>query len=660
MLYRGAAFHEVVSQMSDSQKPTEEAPPHLQQKELTEFLESLQRIFKIGTYYPAGHSVLDQAVHLFQHNLQKISVAKRSASIESQGEIMLVEGRELVVLSSAVRELQKLFRDLGIGRVEIDRTISLADLQQFARTLLLGRSQLHSVKQFTPAKIVDIPSSMRLVQKEFLVDEASIFIESRSDEEGQNIESIFQLLADQGLDRGQITRCRDFLNSLTKRFTSRPMSLRGLPAVSWHDVCDLLVKVVSTACHPGDQSGKTFAHNDLNALSAIFNGLRQELVDQESRDTINLLVTVFNRGHLANQSVVAGADDKKKGLRATDNATDMTIFELQEYVRINSSDARIIEKIKQVVRHDELALLLQLLQYRQDAEVAEGIRRAIRNILATSLSPREVDVLIKGVLALTQCQETELFSEGAAFLALQMRNTKNYSPMPFLVMLCNQLQPAFKIRIWPTVVNEMLATGRQVEQQRLFAELASVAAELPVDAIREQLQELEKMDALMERKIAVDIFDPEAKSAYPLYAVLLKTSMRMPIASRVLSSLGAAPQDWLIEAVAPLLQLGKQEHMNFLYAYLTVAGQNILPVRLRVMAGNLVIEQLPELGEAERNEDWVLKTIAGTGQMQVEGTRELLERIIVEKKMVVVPKWPASCRRAAALTLKNLKRKPLG
>lgn len=604
--------------------------------------------------------MLDQAVHNFQHNLQKISQSKKSARIDFQGETLLVEGQELVELSSAVRELQRLCRDLGIGRIEIDQAISTADLLQFSRALLRGRSQLHSVKHFTQAKFLDVPASIKVIQKEFLVDEAAVFTEGRSDEEGQSLDSIFQLLADQGLDQGQITQCRDFLNSLAKKFANQPMNLKGLPAVSWHDVRKLLVKVVSSANHIGDESGKVFGHNDLNALSAIFNGLQQELGDQESRNTINLLVSMFNRGHLVKQPETKEADDKKKGLRSKDSATDLTISQLQAFVRDNGSDSRIIEKIKQVDRRDELAILLQLLQYRQEGEAGEGIRRSIRHILTTSLSPREVDVLIKGVLELTQCPDPGRFSEAVAFLAVQLRNTANYSSQPFLVMLCHQLQPAFKQLIWPTVVNEMLAAGLQPEKRRLFAELASVAAELPVKAMREQRQALEDLDALKDRKIAAEVFDPEVRIAYPLYAVLMETSMRMPIASRVLSGLKAAPPDWLIEAVAPLLQLNEPKHLKFLYAYLTVAQQNIQSVGLRVMAGNLVVDLLPELGEAERNEEWVVKTIAATGQMQVEGTRDLLERIVAEKKMMVVPKWSTPCRRAATQALKNLKRRPLG
>ena len=59
------------------------------------------------------------------------------------------------------------------------------------------------------------------------------------------------------------------------------------------------------------------------------------------------------------------------------------------------------------------------------------------------------------------------------------------------------------------------------------------------------------------------------------------------------------------------------------------------------------------------DEAWVVKTIRATPQMQVEETRALLERIIAEKRMYIVPKWPNGCRQAATAALEQLKRRPL-
>ena len=92
----------------------QEAPPHLSQKKLVEFLESLHRIFKIGIYYPAGHAVLDQAAEQFQRNLTDVVDTRRSVIIELRGDSILVEQVELLKPTRAVEEFRKLLNDLGI------------------------------------------------------------------------------------------------------------------------------------------------------------------------------------------------------------------------------------------------------------------------------------------------------------------------------------------------------------------------------------------------------------------------------------------------------------------------------------------------------------------------------------------------------------------
>ena len=161
------------------------------------------------------------------------------------------------------------------------------------------------------------------------------------------------------------------------------------------------------------------------------------------------------------------------------------------------------------------------------------------------------------------------------------------------------------------------------------------------------------------KKIAEDIFDPRLKNALPLYPFLLETSMKRPIGTRILKSLAADPPDWLIEAVAPLLQLEIPQHIKFLQTYLLAAQQDYFPINLRVAAGSLVVRHLSEISEQQRREAWVVKTIQAIPEMQVEETRQLLVRITEEKHMVILPKWPNGCRRAAAEALKSLKRRPL-
>lgn len=646
--------------MSEQQQSANKAATPRPQKVLVDFVEALHRIIKIGTYYPQGHAALDRAAHLFQHSLQKIAEDKKSAGIELKGTSIVVEDQAITLNSPALTEVKTLFRDLGIGRIEIDRAVPLKDLLQLIRTLLQHRSQLQGVKQFTKARLVDLPATVRVLQQEFLVDQAAILRENSDDESSQGLEAVFVALEEQGLSHQQISQCRTFLHSLAEKFTAQPIRLKGLPAISWNDVRKLLTKIVGSGFQFSQDSGKGVSHNDLNALSAIFDGLRQELDDQEDRETISLLVSAFNQGQLARKPAATNEANGKRGLRAKDKGTDLTIGEIQTFVHDHAATENPTITIRQVDRCDELAILLQMMQFPQENEATEGLQRGLRDILAVSLSPRMVSVLIKGLLHLSELARGERLEEAVAFIARQLRGSTTFSSLAFLVMLCRQLQPEEIELLWTTIINELLAVGRTAEEGPVFAELARQAASIPSQAMRNQSLQLEGIDTIKERKVATNIFDPEIKAAYPIYAILLETSLRTPIASRVLDGLKATPSDWLIAALAPLLDPSQPRHLQFLHAYLHVAHLPRFPVTLQVTAGKLVVERLPGLEEATRSEPWVAKTIEATSQLHVEGTRELLERVISEKKMVVVPKWPSPCRQAASLALQRLKNKPMG
>jgi hypothetical protein len=178
----------------------QESQSHLSQKRLVEFLESLHRIFKIGIYYPAGHTVLDQAAEQFQRNLTVVADSKRSVIIEARGEAISVEQIAIEKPTKAVEEFRRLLADLGIWTMEIDHGIRLAELLQLVKGLLLGRSQLQGKKDFTIGELQDLPSSVKIRQKEFMIDESSIIVGGGDDDdEGHGLNSVFEILAEQGL-----------------------------------------------------------------------------------------------------------------------------------------------------------------------------------------------------------------------------------------------------------------------------------------------------------------------------------------------------------------------------------------------------------------------------------------------------------------------------
>jgi hypothetical protein len=633
-------------------------PSHLGQKKLIEFLESLQRIFKIGTYYPAGHAVLDKATAQLLRNLAGIADTKRSVRVDLQGDTLFVEDIKILTESYAVLEFKQLLIDLGIGTLEIDRAIPLPELLQIVRSLLMGRAQLQGSRHFTRADLVDVPSAVRIRQKEFLVDENSILLDESDEDAAHGLNTVFQVLDEQGLDRKQIEQCKDFLNSLSERFAGKPINIKGLPAVSWREVRSLLVKVITRAYRLSDDPGVIFAENELNALSAIFVGLESEARDKEAKESINLLVSIFGRTAFGNKRGLEDATGKTREIRPADDTPLMSVEELESFIKDNFVHGKILEKMTQVDHREELSILLQLLQFKQEPAAEGKIRQNLRDILTTRLKTEEVEILIRGLAHLVSCEDTVRFHDAIHFIAVLLRGAENLSSQQFLVLILRQIPPAMQSLIWPIIVNEVLAMGRAADQTH-FDELTAIAGRMSASAMRALWPELETMDTFQEKRMATDIFNPAAKNSYLLFSCLLETSMKKQIGARVLDSLRANPPDWLIEAVAPLLQLAIPQHLKFLRTYLLVAQQNVFTVAMRVAAGTFVVHLLPEISERQRTEAWVAKTILATPEMQVAETRPLLVRIVEERHMVVIPKWPSACRKAAAEALRHLKRKPL-
>ncbi len=643
--------------MDTSQKDNLEIPPHLEQKNLIEFLESLHRIFKIGIYYPAGHKVLDQAAEQFQRNISRIADTNRSVLIELQNETLLVEGYEILTLTNALSEFKKLISDLGIGTISIDRSILLPELLQFVKSLLLGRSHLQGTKEFTQAEIPNLPTSVRISQKEFLIDESATLLDGNDEESRHGLNTVFQFMAEQGLERDQIEQCKNFLNGLTENFAGKPLNLQGLPSVTWNDVRSLLIKVVSNAYNLSDDSGKEYVQNELNNISSIFQGLQKELKDTKSQETINLLVSSFGGSSYKKKKLDVELNQTRT-IRPADNISVRSIHDLQSFVNDNFVPLNNFAKINQIDRREELSILLQLLQWEQEPVVDDKIRKILRDILTTSLTAVEIETLARGIIHLASTSDSNRFYDLMNFLVVVSRNAKNYSSQKFLVMICKNVSPAMKTLLWPIIVNEILTSGR-ADDRVAYTELISMAAGLTANEMKDRWPELEVMDCFQEKKIAADIFDPKLQGAFPLFSFLLETTLKRQIGARILSKLIANPTDWLIEAVAPLLQLSIPQHIKFLQIYLLIAQQKKFTTNILMAAGTLIVHQLPEISEQQMSEPWVVKTIQATPEIQVEETRLLLTHIIEKKRMYIVPKWPSACRRAAATALEHLKRKPL-
>jgi hypothetical protein len=222
------------------------------------------------------------------------------------------------------------------------------------------------------------------------------------------------------------------------------------------------------------------------------------------------------------------------------------------------------------------------------------------------------------------------------------------------VKLCNAEEQKL---LWPYVVNEILVEGSS-KDKIAYHQLCQFAARLPNEQMTALLPELSSQEAFEDNKVAPDIFHAVSPSCYSLFAFLYKTEIERYVGERVIGGLRRNPRDWLIKAVAPLLDLNKQEHKLFLYSYLRQAPQKKeIPAVLKKIAARIILETLTTLPQDRRNEQWVENTIAALAQLPEDKTVEVLTQIAGAKKMLFIPEWPAACRTAAQNALSAVKGK---
>ena len=217
---------------------------HADPATLNEFINSLQRIFKIGIYYPTGHAILDKATQRFMRQLAALAGNNPSVTIQDQGNTLTLEGIEVDSKLPFVQELKTLLSTLGLISITIDREISMAELHEFVRKMLNYKTQVIRAKQFTQVAVSELPHSITVKSKEFLARQDASISEDQSGESTENLESFINSLSEYGLTGEEISQCKEILDSLPSRLTESSIDMSELPHASWDDVARLLARAV--------------------------------------------------------------------------------------------------------------------------------------------------------------------------------------------------------------------------------------------------------------------------------------------------------------------------------------------------------------------------------------------------------------------------------
>lgn len=616
---------------------------------INEFMNALQRLFKIGIYYPSGHATLDRATERFMKLLKVVAGNAPEVTITVQGENLEIAELTLTPEVPFVREFKVLLDSLGIISVGISKEITPAELLEFLRKMIFFRSQVLKTRTFRQIELEQLPLSITVRHKEFLARKNASISEDQAGERSETIEDFVESLKKHGLTPPEIDTCRELLEKLPERLATSSMDLAELPYASWDDVARLLARTVRG--NRGDApSGSDLhtVHTNINALAAILKKLEREAADSASRKAINLLISIIRKPLSGTE---AEAPDGGGVQRIYSETPTFSVDQIQAYIAKNRLHPKILKNIPESSPAQEtLSILLQLAQCELPLASQAKLQQLAREILSEPIQEKTWVILSGGLHHLLGAGRQHLFTPIFRAVAEPLRRSPHASSLYLLLLTARLCRNREILRIWPHIVNELLVCGSSSDESSFVALCRYASRPAPADmaACLEQLQELE---AFQNTTIAPDIFPALPTECYPLFAFLMKTGLESFVTERVIGGLRRNPPEWLIKAAVHLLDSSNQEHKLFLYAYLRQVPSRSMPPALQTAAAKLIAAGLSGLTDERRNESWVPDTIAALARLPSEQTRALLEHIASERKLLFMHEWPSDCRKAAQQAL---------
>jgi len=648
---------------------------------VADLMQALERVFRIGVYYPAGHSLCDQAAEHFLGAVSRVVHKSPFLRFEVIGDILHVQGLELDPDLRGVEHFQELLNEVGISGVDIDSEISSEDLHGFVTKLLAYRNLIKGARSFQQVEIADLPTTVRIHQREFFSRTKSGSVGAGEGDPSQpSIETLLSSLARQGLTADQIAQCRRLLEAIPSDLEECQTAGGSVLRVTWADVEKLLLR--SVRLNPNadwSSSGeRPKSHQNLDALASMFESLGKETSADNSRDAIDLLVNLTRRSALesANEESTTeesetnketdgtGAEssqgqkktpDKSQRRNGPDrpgNSQDDLLATLHDCVNQAQTPVALAEKD----HREELSILMQMLSDDHKQRVQVRIQKLLRDSLTVELQADEWHIVVAGVRQLVKAGNDERLTNALLMITDTLRRSEFSSALTLLCDVCPDCSPDELVLLWPHVVNEILVSGKRPDA-KAFLELCEVAVGLPPEAMAQRLPRLQSLGALRDKHIAPDIFEPPPKQLFPVFAQILSTSQAAFVAERLVRGIRRAPPGWIGEAVVPLIDRFHPKYRRFMIELLQKSDNQKPSAALTENAGRIIAELLPTLPPKRRREPWVTGTIRSVSRLPVADAQELLHGILTDRHLLVFHDWPGACREAAREALADLKQR---
>ncbi len=623
---------------------------------VADLMAALERVFRIGVYYPAGHVMCDQAAAHFLSALERTLGKAPSLRFALAGGMLHLQDVPLDEELRGVAGFREILTLLGISAVTIDSNITPGELHEFVTRLLAYRNQIKGTHSFQQLMVGEMPLSIAVEHLEFTArepDEDQDETTGSGDRNNPTLESLLTALARHGLEAEELERCRRLLEAIPAYLKQNSLDGAALPQVSWQDVEKLLVRAAQVTVEPvGDGQGdgrseRAGGNVNLDALTAIFKTLGECADAENPRHAIDLLLSLSRRG-APDQS--DGTDAPRPRPQKSDEARDLPVHELRASLAACGERAVGPPDPSGGSRGEELTILMQLLARDLKLPVQVRIQKRIRDVARQGLQPDEWDIAVAGMRDLADPDHEERLFGPLLILTDALRASKEASVLAFLRDISAGCDGPRLALIWPFLVNEILLEGRH-RDRAAFDEVCALAASADETTMQGRLPRLESLAALRERRCVRGAFTPPPPELYRVFALILGSAHADFVGERLLDGLRHEPPNWLAEAVVPLLKRYQSKYRRFTMEVLRMRDEDEPDRSLLESAGRIVADNLSAVTIADGHQEWVPRTLRALSALRVPGGEALLRNIVDQRHWIIIHAWPEPCRQAARDTL---------
>lgn len=635
--------------------PVTDAAQLVDPQAVADLMAALERVFRIGVYYPSGHVMCDRAADHFLSSLRRTLGKAPALRFTLAGGVLHLQDVPLDPELRGVAGFRDLLALLGISGAVIDSNVSADELHRFVTLLLHHRNQVKGAHRFQQVQIEGLPPTIAVEHLEFTAREVDPdeVAEGGGDVRNPTVESLLTDLARHGLGAEDLERCRRLLEAIPDYLKRQGPDGAALPQVSWEDVELLLVRaarsVAGTPASPGDPGSAPagIGRAGLDALTAIFQALGERADAENPREAIDLLLTLSRRS--APSAPEDGGPTRPQPARSAE-AECVPVATLRAALDGCAARAGGPVTLQGGSRSEELSILMQMLGTDQKLPVQVRLQKRIRDIVRTGLAPDEWAIAAAGIRTLADPEAEERLFGPLVVLTDALRASGEASVLAFLRDVCAPCAPAQHGMFWPFLVNEILLEGRRRDPQA-FADVCTLAGALDEQAMQDRLPRLESLPALRERRCAPGAFTPPPPELHRVFALVLGSAHAEMVGERLLDGLRHNPPNWLAEAVIPLMTRYQHKYRRFLIEVLRLRDEEEPGRTLLEAAGRIAADHLPALTFRDGDQEWLPRTLRALAALSVAGGEEILRTIVDQRRWFIIHAWPETCRQAARDTL---------